>query len=123
MKLIYIAGPFSGKTAWAVACNVHRAEYLAAQVIERNCGWFPIVPHSLGARFDGHGTYEYWLEGTLDLLRKCDAVLMVSGWERSKGATGEKLEAERLGLPVYLSFDDWQRSVLPPAVAQTEMTI
>ena len=29
MKLVFIAGKFSGTNAWEIACNVHRAETAA----------------------------------------------------------------------------------------------
>jgi hypothetical protein len=32
MKLIYVAGPFRGKDAWEIECNIRRAESLALEV-------------------------------------------------------------------------------------------
>lgn len=37
-------------------------------------------------------------------MRRCDAVLMVAGWESSVGATNERDEALRLGMPVFNSL-------------------
>ena len=44
---------------------------------------------------------EFWLEGTLELLRRCDAVFLIPGWEQSTGSRSELDEATRLGLPVF----------------------
>lgn len=103
-KLIYIAGPFRGKDGWIVNCNIHEAEKAAAIIVEDGRA-FPVVPHSGGAHFDRCGTDEYWLDGTLELMRRCDAVLALPSWQSSTGAKGEIAEAEQMGLPVFYSHD------------------
>jgi nucleoside 2-deoxyribosyltransferase len=99
MKLIYIAGPFRASDAWEVHCNVHRAERAARDV--SRLGAFPVTPHSIGAHFDGTETAEFWLTGTMELLRRCDAVLVLPNSGRSTGTQAELKEAERLGIPVF----------------------
>ena len=46
---------------------------------------------------------QFWLDGTLELMRRCDAVVLVDGWQHSSGARGEIEEARKLGIKVYLS--------------------
>jgi hypothetical protein len=104
MKVIYIAGPFSGADGWEVACNIHRAECAAREVVRM--GAAPITPHSIGARMSGTETYEFWCEATLELMRRCDVVLFVEGWAKSKGAIGERREAERLGMLCFDSIEE-----------------
>lgn len=120
MKTLYIAGPFRGPTAWDVRCNVHRAEQKAAELIgiaaEFGQAVAVLVPHSLGANFNGTMTNEYWLEATMEWLRRCDAVFMLDGWSRSQGATAERAEAMRLGKPVFFNPDDvvlWLKGAKP----------
>lgn len=99
MRVIYIAGPYRGKSAWAVEQNIRRAEELAFQVAE--AGAMPLCPHANTRNFNGTLTDEFWIEGTLELLRRCDAVILVKGWEKSSGTRGEIEEAKKLDLPLF----------------------
>jgi hypothetical protein len=109
MLLIYVAGPFRGKTPWEVHCNVNRAEQLAYEVQQiPNC--FPVVPHMNTKNFDGLNTAEFWINGTLELMeRACDAVILVEGWERSQGTLGEIARAELRGMPVFERIDQLRK--------------
>jgi hypothetical protein len=99
--LVYIAGPFRAPTPWGVECNVREAEAAVAAMIEASAGMVvPIAPHMLFRYFDKLAPDTYFLEATLALLRKCDALYLLPGWERSSGTRGELQEANRLGLIV-----------------------
>jgi len=99
MKIVYIAGPFRGKTPWDVECNVRRAEILALAVAR--AGAMPLCPHTMTRHFDKQCTDEFWLEGTLALLRKCDAIIMTVDWMQSTGAQLEYNEARNIQMPVF----------------------
>jgi len=49
---------------------------------------------------------EFWLNGTLEMMRRCDGVLLIDGWTRSTGACEEQRQAAALGIPL-LSADGW----------------
>ena len=104
MKLVYVAGPFSADDGWGVACNVHAAETAARAVLR--LGAMPVTPHSIGARMAGTETQEFWWAGTLALMRRCDAVLVLPLYERSVGTLGEIEEAKRLRMPLFLPDAD-----------------
>ncbi len=104
MKLVYVAGPFSADDGWGVAQNVHRAETAARAVLR--LGAMPVTPHSIGARMAGTETQELWRAGTLALMRRCDAVLVLPGYEKSAGTLGEIEEAKRLRMPLFLPDGD-----------------
>jgi len=105
MKVIYVAGPFRAKNAWEIECNVRRAEDAAALLV-MEFGLMPLIPHANTRFFHGMGSDDsFWLEGTLEMMRRCDAVYMLDGWEASSGSCGEKAEAERLGIRVFTSSD------------------
>lgn len=98
MKVIYIAGPFRAPTQWEIAENIRAAERVGMAVIK--AGAMPLIPHANTQHSHGSASDQFFLDGTLELMRRCDAVVMVPGWEKSQGSCGEKKEAERLGLPV-----------------------
>lgn len=99
MKVIYVAGPFRAPTAWEIEQNIRRAEEVGLEVIR--LGAFVIIPHANTRYFHGSAPDQFFLDGTMELLRRCDAVVLIPGWERSEGSKGEKAEAERLGRPVF----------------------
>lgn len=96
MKLIFIAGKFSGENAWQIACNVHEAEAAALRVAE--LGGMPVVPHSLGQHMLGTLPESFWRTGCLALLARCDGILLLPSWGSSTGAVAEARYAEALGI-------------------------
>jgi hypothetical protein len=87
-KVVYIAGPFRGPNAWEVEKNIRRAEELAFEVNSLG-GCIALCPHTNTRFFSGTLTDEFWLEGTKELLRRCDAVAFTADWKRSVGARDE----------------------------------
>jgi nucleoside 2-deoxyribosyltransferase len=110
MKVVYIAGPFTAETDEEIYINICAAEQAAysAQLM----GLAALCPHSIGRSFVGTHTPEYWYEATLEMMRRCDAVFLVDGWEDSEGTILEIGEAGRLGIPVFGNLnklDIWSR--------------
>lgn len=103
--LVYIAGPYRAPTTWGVQKNIHNARLWG--VVVAKAGAYPMIPHSNTAHFDGavEGD-EFWLQGTLEMMRRCDGVILIDGWDRSTGAIAEELQARRLGIP-RLEVDMW----------------
>lgn len=99
MKVLYIAGPYRGKTESDVVRNIRAAE--AAAIDAWRKGWAVICPHKNTALFGGLCDDVVWLEGDMELLRRSDAVLAIDGWLQSTGAQAEILKARELGIPVY----------------------
>jgi hypothetical protein len=103
LPLVYIAGKFTGKTRADVDQNIAAAVALALEVAR--IGAMPVCPHSNTSHpdFESLQPYTFWIDGTLELLRRCDAVVMVDNWRDSSGAKGEREEAIKLGMPVFYS--------------------
>lgn len=104
MKAVYIAGPFRGKNAWEVEQNIRHAEELAMHVAE--LGGAAICPHTNTRFFNGTLTDQYWLDATLELMRRCDAVYLTDDWHRSSGTRAEVEEAKRREMPIFCERGD-----------------
>lgn len=104
MRVIYVCGRLRAATGWDVSRNIRAAEEIGFEVAK--LGGMPLIPHANTAVFSGTLTDEFWLEGTMELLRRCDAVITVPNWPSSAGARAEVDEAKKLGLPVFHAV--WQ---------------
>ncbi|MBS1766011.1 MAG: DUF1937 family protein [Acidobacteria bacterium] len=114
-EVVYIAGPFTSDDELIVAHHCNVASALARRV--RAYGMVPFVPHTGLA--GGHTalneqssprvglpdlTWEQAMVECREILQRCDAMLMVEGWERSRGATEERALAKACGIPVFDTF-------------------
>jgi hypothetical protein len=107
MKLIYVAGPYRAPTTWERDRNIQAAREVGATVAR--LGAYPVIPHSNTSHMDGLCDDQFWLDGTLELMRRCDGMLLVVGWNKSSGTRGEMAEAERLHIPTFQSVLDLRR--------------
>jgi hypothetical protein len=103
-KVIYIAGPYRGRHAWEVETNIRKAEELALALWLK--GYAGVCPHANNRFFNGAIHDEDVLEGCLEILRRCDGVLFVPGWEASEGAQVEWQEALGRRIPTYFSLEE-----------------
>ncbi len=101
VKLIYIAGPYKSTTDCGIFCNIQTAREAALDVWE--LGHAALCPHSNTAFFGGERGIpdSRWYEGDLEMLRRCDGVYLVHGWQHSPGAIREVELARKLNMPVY----------------------
>jgi len=99
LKVAYVAGPYRADTIYGVAQNIQRARDVALRLWK--LGYATICPHSNTAFFDGACDDSVWLSGYLEILRRCDFVVVLDGWEKSEGATKEVRVANTNGIPVY----------------------
>ena len=61
-----------------------------------------INPAKIGAKLPEESTsYKEYIDVTLSLLKQCDAIFMLSGWEESLGASLEWQYATTLGYEIY----------------------
>jgi hypothetical protein len=104
VKLLYLAGPFGAPEGdpdplHTVNENITAASRIALEAAR--AGWMPVCPHKNSAGFE-HTEIPaaFWYEGDIALMLRCDAVLMIPGWEQSRGACLERDEARRAGVLV-----------------------
>lgn len=126
MNVVFISGPYRSASgyvagrqdAFGIASNVHRAMALALDVWR--LGAVALCPHANTADLDGSAPDELWLAGDLELLRRCDAVIMTPDWETSSGARAEHTFAETHGLPIFYdlaALEGWLRQTPLPRTA------
>jgi len=107
MKVIYVAGPFRGPDHWAIENNIRRAEALALEVWK--LGAAAICPHANTRFYQGACPDEVWLAGDLEILLRCDAILLTEDWSKSVGAKEEYLFAMKQRMPVLLDIAELKR--------------
>jgi len=107
MKLVYIVGPFRAATGWEIELNIRRAEALALEVWK--LGAAAVCPHMNTRHFHGVLPDEVWLNGYLEIMSRCDAVIIVDGWRNSAGSRAEVQLAIDLNLPIFHESEMLQR--------------
>jgi hypothetical protein len=110
MKLAYVAGPYRGRTHNDVAMNIAAAREVAAHLW--SIGYAVICPHLNSAFMSGAAPEEVFMDGGLEMLRRCDLVVLVEGWQASQGTAREIEAARSCGLPVFSDIE-----FVPPASA------
>jgi hypothetical protein len=101
-KIIYIAGRYRDtRGEFYVEANIREAATNALMIWL--FGGIALCPHMNTAHFGGaHGINdEIWLEGDIELMKRCDAVFALPGWENSKGAIEEVRVARENDIPVF----------------------
>lgn len=101
--LVYVAGPYRGKTPWDVEQNVRRAEALGFEVAR--LGAYPVIPHTnTRPHFEHLHGDKWWLDSTLALLARCDAAVFTANWEQSVGAKAEMGWCVEHRLPAFIEM-------------------
>lgn len=107
MQSVYISGPLTTDTSEGEQENVRRALQTASRYYEK--GYAVFCPHAqiywIDREFKPNLKYEDWLAVDLYWLTKCDVVVFLSGWERSRGSTIEHMLACALGKTIIYEKD------------------
>jgi hypothetical protein len=98
--LIYVAGPIRPLRGRTVKENLDVGKKIALELWKD--GHAVICPHA-NTDIEGNETVgaRVWLNGDLQIVARCDAVVVVPDWEGSKGTEGEIAFAEERHIPVY----------------------
>lgn len=111
--MIYVAGPFRAKpdvtNQWVQEQNIRKAEQVSWDLFFM--GAAPICPHTMTRFFQGSLPDEVFLQADLDIIRRCDAIYLVDGWERSVGTRAELALAVELNIDVLRSMEQVQEYV------------
>lgn len=91
--------PSRNLIAYYVDRNIQQARTIAADLWQR--GFTALAPHLATAHFDGLCDDHDFLAGTLELMRRCDLLVIPFNWAASAGTIEEIREAFELEIPVF----------------------
>jgi hypothetical protein len=100
--LLYVSGAYSGN----IDENIEQAAKIAAELWEK--GHAVICPHLNTMHFEircPQVEYTTYINGDLNMIARCDGMVMVPNWTGSQGATIEKEYADSLKIPVWFYPD------------------
>ena len=104
-KVFYLAGPMSGIEGY----NSSAFEEAAAELRTRN---FEIVsPWEIAQTLPGKPgslPYETYVKADIIAMLRCDAIILMKGWEESRGARMECNLADWLGMHIFHVNSEWE---------------
>lgn len=100
MKIAFISGSYRHETINGVLMNILKARAVSLKYWKK--GYAVICPHLNAALMDGEMPDDTWLEGDIEILKRCDVIVMIKGWEQSIGAKKELEVAIQNGLTVII---------------------
>jgi nucleoside 2-deoxyribosyltransferase len=107
MAKVYIAGPISYiRDAFVTFDKAEKSlAYIGHKPFNPTLIQFPMGKEEEG-EFNRIGEWAYFMKRCIPELVTSDKVLMLEGWEESKGARLEKELAEKLKIPIYYTIEE-----------------
>lgn len=107
-RVVFIGGAYAGKTIHDTVENIRKAEYWAIRVWQ--AGGISICPHTNSALLNGVVEEKVFLDGYVEVLRRCDGLLLIPGWDNSDGAKMEEEYAKSFNLPIFFTEgESWKQ--------------
>lgn len=103
LRVAYVCGAYHGMTPLEQSQNMDKAREAAIELWRQ--GYVVICPHLNSAYLERYLPNVDFLGGYLQLIRRCDLVVLLPGWERSPGAGEERRLAEQMGIRVTTHAD------------------
>lgn len=93
LEWVYLSGPMTGLP------DFNRAAFREAEAALLARGF--AVENPANIEGDESDPWEIWMRKALVMMLRCSAVVMLDGFQRSKGAMLEFHVAAQLGMPIY----------------------
>ena len=108
--MIYLATPYSHRFPWVRWWRWIQANRAVAYLMRNGVHAFSPIAHCYMSEFLGGlpGNFEFWEEYDRSMIARCDmfVVLMLPGWNTSRGVAAERAIAEGLDRSViYIEPD------------------
>lgn len=114
--VVYVAGKYRSKwygyfNILGVAVNIRKARKVAKELFRK--GIVALCPHSNSAFFDFFDKVpdEIILPACIELMKRCDAVLVLPNWVDSSGTKVEIEEARKANIPVFYFQEDLDKYI------------
>jgi len=107
LKIAYIAGPYATNSIYGVVQNIRRAELVALSLWK--IGYAVICPHKNSSLLDGECPRQTWIDGDLEILQRCDLLVVLPNWEESEGTRDEISQACMFDIPIFYWPDDMSK--------------
>jgi hypothetical protein len=105
MKLIYLAGKYSGNSYAEVENNIQYAESVMIKLLL--AGWNVFSPHKNTSHLDRFKdsikefTYDFFMKRCFDMIDRCDAICFLENWESSPGSKEELEYAKKKNMTIF----------------------
>ena len=107
-QIIFVSGAYRSKYGIiGRAVNIWKAYQVGRRLVRQ--GYSCYIPHMNTALMDGLQSEDWFLEATLKMLKHCQILFLMRGWQQSMGARAEWREANERGLTII--FEDGSESV------------
>jgi hypothetical protein len=105
VHILYIAGPYRAATPYRIQQKIEAARAVALKYWKTG-EYAVICPHANTALMDGEAPDEVWLAGDIEIMKRCDGVVMLPNWKESAGAREEHRVAKELGLTILYEGEE-----------------
>jgi hypothetical protein len=105
-RLIYVAGPLNGDATQYITHL--KKMIMMGERIKKELEVSVCIPGNdfLSGLVNGEMDIFHFLQGSMDLLTHCDAMMLCEGWKESKGCLNEIMEANKRNIPVFDNIGD-----------------
>lgn len=101
LKIVFIAGAYYSEYPEQIKRNIKKAEEYQIALANNRIGFFCPHNHTNGFETKAYAIESFYKELDMWFLQRCDAILMLPGWEESKGATAEHEYANKINMKIF----------------------